>query len=177
MSNPTAIRASNSKIWHLTDQVVTYARDEGAIKTRCNRNLTIPETDRNGYQFNQMHTWPINQDPKQAWVLCPKCGTVTDFMTASQQRWNEEKQRQQIQTEARQKAQAQAGEKASVLTDIWQQTLDSLSAIGWQIQKPQYRRHRATMQINGFTFETEFVRPDAAFGVNTATGEVMEMLK
>ena len=173
----TAIKANSSRVWHLTDNPPTYHRNESPIKTRCNRNLTIPETDRYGYQFNQMHTWAINQDPKQAWSICPKCGTIEDFMAASQERWAEAKQRNEAQKQAEEIAKQKSTDKATVLSKVWQQTLEALKEVGWQIEPPQYRRYRATMQVNGFTFEMEFVRPDSAFGVNLATCEVSEIVK
>ena len=173
----TAVRSSNSKIWHLTDNPPTYARDEGNTKTICGRSLAIPDKDRDGHNWKDMHTWPAMQPPNVSWTLCPKCGTMADFMAASQERWAEQEAHANAQAVAREKARALATEKTAILADIWQQTLDGLKAVGWQFDKPQYRRYRATMQVNGFNFEMELVRPDTAFGINTATGEVTEVTR
>lgn len=170
----TAIKSNNSRIWHLTDD----AKNRDQTKTRCNRTLSYPDTDRDGYHFDEISDWPaFKEHPENAWQLCPKCGTLGDFMAASQARWDEQKCRNEAQAQAREAAKQKATDKAAVLSEVWQDTLEVLKAVGWQIGEPSYRRYRATMQVNGFNFEMEFVRPDTAFGVNLATCEVSEIVK
>ena len=168
-----AVRATNSRIWHLTNN----PGNRDGTHTMCNRTLSYPDMDRDGYHFDEMHTWPINQDPKQTWQLCPKCGTMADFMAASEERWYEAEARKQMEEAAKSEARRLAREKTAILGAMWDDTIKALESVGWQIGEPQYRRYTATMEVNGFSFKMEFVRPEHSFGVNLATGEVSEMGK
>lgn len=144
----TLVNSYNSKIYHLTDNLITNVRgQDNSVKTRCNKRLVNFSETRWGIDWE-------NQ-PSDIITCCTHCGSLEDFMTVSRQKWAEEKARQEREIRDHEYAKKRQEERLQAHRKLMAQFSQIIEGIGGTITKTneQAAGGKIEFELDGLKFQ------------------------